>query len=298
MSSLTMKDVLLALFPDGAIWNPKIDGDFEDLIAGMGLGSDEMHDAMEALANVRDPHLTTLLSDLEKEYGILTNENVDEQTRRDQLASIKYAKPGTGSHTDLQEKLQEAGFDLVVTPNCPINDPADFLTIAYNMSANVGNHYAGEPTAVAGFPGGDLIVNGDLFTQAIGILMQAGGDFAYAGNSKAVAGFFLGINRTLIEYPVPTKADRWRFIFWVSTSATGWSHDLIDGFMEYPTLYHWHPFNNASLQKSNNEINSGIRSLSVKAADNLELQEYESQSQPDPNLTQALKSWENGASEF
>jgi hypothetical protein len=227
-----MKAVFDALLPDGSFWHYKPGGDFDKLISGMGDNAQAMFEFLGAIANQRDPYLTNMLSDLELEYGLLTDERLTEQDRRDQVAAIKFAKPGTGSYTYLQDRLIAAGFDLIVTPNDPALDPnmflgEDFLMVANGYNAYAGYYESGTPTlAIAGYgaAAGELVVNGDLFVQTVGYLMQANGGDAFAGNEKAVAGYFLSINRTAIEYTVPEDPDRWNYIFFVGGEATGWPY--------------------------------------------------------------------------
>ena len=64
-----MKSVFEALLPEGAIWKPKPDGDFDRLLAGMGDNAQLLYEFNESLAHLRDPRRTAILRDLEKEYG-------------------------------------------------------------------------------------------------------------------------------------------------------------------------------------------------------------------------------------
>jgi hypothetical protein len=193
-----MKAVFEANLPPGAIWRPKVGGDFDRLLAGMGENAQEVYEFLETLASIRDPRQTTILSDLEKEYGLLTNLGLTEADRREQLAGIKYAKPTTASWEHVQDNLRAAGFaGIIVTPNDPAIDPS-LIT-------------------------GELIVNGAIYIdQQPAYLMQAGGTFAYAGNARAVAGYYLNITRTAHVYVLPSASQYWRFIFFVGGAASGW----------------------------------------------------------------------------
>lgn len=192
------KAVFEALLPDGAIWRPKEDGDFDRLLKGMGGNAQEVYDFLDSLAYLRDPRRTQQLPDLEKEYGVLTNENLSEAIRRSILAAAKYAKPTTASFDHLQDNLRAAGFDnIIVTPNDPAIDPS-LIT-------------------------GELIVNGPLYSeQEPKYLMQANGDYAYAGNGLAVAGYFLTIARILYEYSIPDLWRYWRYFGFIGGAASGW----------------------------------------------------------------------------
>jgi len=198
MSSPEMKAVFEALLPPGAIWHPKPDGDFDHLLDGMGENAQEIYEYLNALASLRDPRQTTILTDLEKEYGLLTNLALSDTERRDQLAGVKYAKPTTASFDHMQDNLRAAGFaGIIVTPNDPAIDPA-LIT-------------------------GNLIVNGPIYIeQSPGYIMQANGPYAFAGHGLAVAGYFLNIERTAHVYLLPSESEYWRFIFFVGGAASGW----------------------------------------------------------------------------
>ena len=193
-----MKAVLEALLPDGAIWKPKPDGDFDRLLAGMGDNAQLPYEWLDSLAQLRNPRRPPILSDLEKEYGQLTNTDLTEAERRTQLAAVKYAIPDTASWELVQDKLRAAGFDaIVVTPNDPAIDP--------NLIS------------------GELLVNGPIYTeQKPGYLAQANGDNMFAGNARAIAGYFLNIERTAHVYSIPSIWRYWRFVFFVGGVASGW----------------------------------------------------------------------------
>jgi len=192
-----MNAVFKALLPPGSIWRPVPDGEFDKFIYARGNNWQYLYNFMKALAYIREPLLTPILSDLEKEYGIVTDTAIDEDVRRQELHSVVYAKPGTGSLDDLQDALTAAGFTAQVHANDPIVDPALIIT------------------------DDDLLVNGELVeTQQPAILMQCDGPFV-TGNANAVLGFFRDMNRTPVGYHIPTDPRRWNFIFFVGGNRTG-----------------------------------------------------------------------------
>jgi hypothetical protein len=66
-------------------------------------------------------------------------------------------------------------------------------------------------------------VNGAAYSsQSPAYLMECEGDFAYAGNGKAVCGYFINIRRNEIEYQIPIASRYWRFFFFVGGAASGW----------------------------------------------------------------------------
>ena len=120
-------------------------GDLKRMLTACGDNHQEMRDYLRTLADLRDPQTTTMLSDLEKEYGLKTNTGLTEQQRRDRLDAIVYAPAGTGSASYLQANLQAGGFDVYVYQNSPVTDPGAFY----------------------GGPGGELIVNPENYNRTI-----------------------------------------------------------------------------------------------------------------------------------
>ena len=227
---LKMVDLFKALLPPGSAWKPVPDGDFDRLLHGMTDEAENVFTRGKLLAFIREPLFTPVLSDLEKEYGVATNQNITEDARRNILHSIVYAKRSTGTAQYLQERLQEAGFDLVVQENSPPVDPVLLITTFYKMYANGSNAYAGyiplggpPSTAIAGWnTQGEWIVNGPIYTQSIAYSMQASGPFAYAGNSLAISGYFTSMNRDPYIYPSVIEEPYWPLVFFVAKAFPNW----------------------------------------------------------------------------
>lgn len=215
-----MKQVLESLLPPGDIWAAEQGADFDLLLEGKALTFEETRSFLECLAHIRNPNLTPILSDLEKEFGILTNNNLSEEIRRTRLAAQVFFIDSNGSEYDLQKQLRDAGFDVYVYQNNPAIDPAIFLDQSFQMVADGGNAFAGRADAYAGKVGGELLVNGDIFTQTAAYLMQADGDNAFAGNGDAVAGRFDEFIQEKIEYSIPTNPEQWPLVFFVGGEAT------------------------------------------------------------------------------
>lgn len=125
MSDIT-RGMINAFLPPGAIWTPKEDEDFDKLLEGMADNAEILRAFLLQLADIRRPSATPieLLSDLETEFGIVTNTNLTEQQRRDQLSSIKFSKGGNGDLDFMEASLRDAGFDVYVHANDPPVDPA------------------------------------------------------------------------------------------------------------------------------------------------------------------------------
>jgi hypothetical protein len=212
--------VIDSLLPEGPIWEPEIDEGLDQYFQGKADNSERVADFLECLACIRDPYKTPILSDLEKEHGILTNLNVSEEDRRNSLAQQRYRKKEKGSWEELQVALRAAGFDVYVHENSPAVDPALFLAAFFRMIANGPAAFAGNEDAFAGKFGGELLVNGDIFTQSPAYVAQANGATMFAGNQEAFAGNFDSLNREKIEYSIPSDPDSWPFVFFVGGMAT------------------------------------------------------------------------------
>jgi len=236
--SLDMRHTLDALLPDGQLWNPDPDGDFDKLLDGKADNAKDSYDFMQALAYVREPYKTTALEDLEYEYGILSQDNLSEEVRRQQLHSRVYAKAGFGLDY-MQQRIQDAGFDLVVQSNDPAIDPNIILGTRYWVVAGgdiayAGYNLGGPILARAGWDaGGELIVNGELLgpcglapfpmaCQAPEYLCVAGYAGMVANSRYSPAGYFLAMKRQIQVYPVPDRPGRWPLIFFVAKSFSGW----------------------------------------------------------------------------
>ena len=220
------RQVYDALLPPGPLWVPENDEGLDQLIEGIAESSEDIAEFLNNLATLRNPALTTILSDLEKEYGIATDLSLSETIRRMRLATKKTKSNGNGSKDDLQAALDGSGFtQLTVYENSPAVDPAIFLDQVFQMVADGDNAFAGfipvggpPSTAFAGRIGGELIVNGDVFTQAPAFLSQAGD--AFAGGLHSFAGQFDELIITKIEYDIPTDPDDWPLVFFVGGAAT------------------------------------------------------------------------------
>jgi hypothetical protein len=224
-NGLKMRAVITALLPQGAIWKPEPGNGLDQFFDGMGLNLDEVRDYLKSLGDFRNPQATTLLADLEKEYGIAPSETLSEQARRDLLSAKKGAIAGTGSLDGLKRKLNEAGFrNLFVYNNDPEVDPALFLTVSFQCIANNTTAVCGNDAAFCGVEGGELLVNGIQITTTIGYFAQAGEPTTCCDNDLAIAGYFLGTGQQPIEYEIPTASmGRWNLIFYVGGEIDEWN---------------------------------------------------------------------------
>lgn len=206
--------------PEGPAWDLNEEGDWAKLRDGDSDNLTAIREDVINLKYIRTPSKTPVLSDLEREYGINPNSTLTEAERIARLEAEVYKKATTANKDDLQTLLDRAGFNLTVyqnSPNGPAVDPAIFLNQNFQMVAGGFNGYAGRSDAYAGLIGGELLVNGDIFEQSPAYL---GAGTMWAGNDTAHAGYFSSLNRTLIQYDIPTDPDNWPFVFFVGGATT------------------------------------------------------------------------------
>lgn len=198
------KTLIETLWPDSQLGDIDPNGDLAKLFEGLAEHYQDIYDVIFNLAYIRDPRLTNVLSDLEREYGIVTDTSLSEAVRRQMLAHKMYRRPPYGSCEALENELYNAGFtNLIVTPNQPVVDPAD-------VSGGAG----------------ELLVNGKLYTgQSPAYYICAGSGIAYCGHNRAYSGYFLSMNKTEKTYSIPSEIKAhwtWPFIVWVGSTASGW----------------------------------------------------------------------------
>lgn len=213
-----IKSFIDAVLPKGSIWVPKVTGFFEGLLLGVADSFDGIHARLSTLADIRNPQKTTLLDELEIDYGVKFNPALTEQQRRDFLSAFIGSGDNTGSRQELENAIRAAGFDLFVYSNSPAVNPNLFAN-NFDMTAGDDNAFAGEPDAVAGVFGSDFVVNGDIVIEQPIYLMTAGEDGAFAGEPDAVAEIEDFIE-TFYQYSLPGNPDSWPFIFFVGGPAT------------------------------------------------------------------------------
>ena len=216
MSDLTRRTID-AILPEGSIWEPAPGLDLDNLLDGIADNWETIRAFLDTLDNVRDPSTTTFLEELEKEFGVFSNASLTEAQRRAQLHPLVYQRSNNGSVDAMQSALDAAGFDVQVHENSPAVDPAIFLDQAFQMLAAGGNAYAGRDDAFAGRVGGELLVNGDLFTTNRQFTAVAGN--VYSGDGTT-SGEYSGLEREEVVYEIPTDQGDWPLVFFVGGDAT------------------------------------------------------------------------------
>lgn len=221
-----MRAVLNAkVIPEGSAWNVAPGEDWDNLYDGIADNWEEVRSFLSELDCIRDPACTPFLADLEREFGVFTNPNLTEQQRRDQLTPVVFNRSSNGSVDAMQTALTGAGFDVQVHENSPAVDPAIFLDQSFQMVADGAAAFAGNQDAFAGRVGGELLVNGEIFTTDR--LWESVAGTMFAGT--AGAGEYTDLLRTKIEYPIPIDPDDWPMVFFVGGDATrGGGGELTD----------------------------------------------------------------------
>jgi hypothetical protein len=173
---MDLKDVLISLLPQGSAWQLDEDGDFYKTLEGSGLNHKPAFEFIKSIAFTREPLQTPFLSDLEKEYGLITNSSLTEQERRDYLHGVVYAPRSTGTAEYLETQLQAAGFDVQVHVNSPAVDPGKFYgggggemitnNIFYDRTIVEARHDQALWSYVF-FIGGDAVRDSNGYLQAI-----------------------------------------------------------------------------------------------------------------------------------
>ena len=164
MPSNISRAVLDALWPKGAIWDPKIDDGLDLFLDGNAENKEIVKLAIDALATIQIAELTQYLDDVEKEYGLVFDSSLSETERRAKLKNAIVNNQGVGTAWDMQAKLREAGFsNIFVYQNDPPVDVNDFVNIASAFECGDTTVECGSPTIEFAFFGGELVVVGDIF---------------------------------------------------------------------------------------------------------------------------------------
>ena len=207
-----MRQVIDALMPDGAIWQPAVGGDFDKLLDGISETQQAVFDDLGSLEYIRDPYRCPkeLLPDLEREFGIAPNNAMTEKDRRASLAVVRYKQRSLATAQKLRRALNLAGFGvggfgLTVTPNTPATNPYPIF------ASHDGGYY---------LVSGDRITIRPLYPQAGNIVARAfdGSDMQ---SGRESAGFF---EETILinladNYKTPGQ-QYWPLIFFVGGTVT------------------------------------------------------------------------------
>lgn len=154
----------------------------------------------------------------ENQFGI-TDPNPDNNIRRINIDTNWKLKGGQYKQY-LQNRLQEAGFDVQVHENFPIVDPDIFVNSAF--VATCGNAWAvcGNDDAYCGRTGGLLLVNGYIpETSSVRDFLAVCGE-AYCGYQYSLCGYFETFIIQEKVYSVPDDSDYWGAFIFIGGDAT------------------------------------------------------------------------------
>jgi hypothetical protein len=135
------RQILNALWPEGSFWNSAENDDYDKLLDGVAENSEAVKNDLSELSSLRDPLKTPILSDLERDYGIIYPIGATPLERRQALKSFMFNRSVSGAHDQLQDKLQEGGFDVQVIPNSPPIDPSIFYDPEYALEGELIVNY-------------------------------------------------------------------------------------------------------------------------------------------------------------
>jgi len=142
------KSIVNALLPEGDFWTPEELDDYDLLLEGIGENSNVVKIELNKSRHFRNPALTTLLEELENDYGVTPPVGATEAERRLTLAASMFLQSTTGAADALETKLQFAGLDVQVHVNSPAVDPALFLNF---FSAPQGQLIINNPELIEEF---------------------------------------------------------------------------------------------------------------------------------------------------
>lgn len=276
--------VLDSALPRGPIWQVAPGEDLDKFYDAVAENYEVYREQAEAIADLRNPEKTSVLSDLELEFGVLPNEALTEAQRRAYVAGVIGDRGATCSAEWLESKLNDMGFDVRVYPNDPPIDPY--------------------PVLLAAGADASLVVNGDVVSEQqkyYDMTCEAESASTYtatcedeeAETFEATCDSFFAMRRVLYEYEFSRKMDgtsgvtipesRWRFVFFIADSIAG-NERFPDWNMERSTCGAWTEGDSASISKSLELKVEGIRSLLVTATET-----------PDPDETYAENRLESSA---
>jgi len=201
MAKSLIRAAIDALLPPGVLWNPEPDKGFDQQLDAISDVIDESKVTIDSLGDIRNPHKTPCLNDLERNFGINPNPYISLDIRKARLSQKIDQGEKVNSIDDLQSDLNKSGFNVQVHKNDPPVDPSIF--------------------------GGTLLVNTPIFKTGRNIKMCAGGTIAFAGFKEitggpiiSVSSYYIDLYKRPYEYEIPIDSIYWPLIFFVGGNAT------------------------------------------------------------------------------
>jgi len=227
MTNVAIKS-LDAVWPRGSAWCAKSGGGMQGLKAGVADTIERAKESAANLSNVRRANDTTLLDELEIDFGIAPDVSVADSERRALLNSkINGSEANAGTESDISEALVAAGFvNLNVYDNSGSFNPAQFSS-RYQATAGSRPVVCGNSRAYCGRYNYRILVNGGSSVIARVYRTTAGNRWAVAGNIKAQAAV-VGTNNVPLTYGVPVDVNTWPFFFFVAGEGVYSNGVLVD----------------------------------------------------------------------
>lgn len=252
-----------SLMPRGSAWRARSGFGMDLLFDGIADCFEIMRSACASSALLREPLETLQLSDLEREYGVVSTEASADANRRQYLHGIVYGSPGTGSADDLEDRLAAAGFTGVhVYQNDPAKDIYDLIT-GTGVTCGEEDASCGSATAYCGGRVGYVLVNGEMIMNPISYLTS-----------------------------LPRRY--WPLVFVIAGSCSG-GEALEDWDMERPDLSFWTLLSSGVSKTTDYSTEDGIRALKIHAEPaDVDLDAQKLQPPTDADLVDWIRAYDPG----
>ena len=207
------------LFPKSNTFTLFVQKKLTQFIEGLTALPDDLRKYIDQIWLDIFPDTTRCIEKWEEQFGI-KDPAATLQGRRDAITRRWQMKGGQGPEY-IQQTLQDAGFAVQVHENNPPVDPAIFLVGDFVMVAGGDNAFAGRADAYAGkTTAGELLVNGFISVATDQrLFLAAAGNGTYAGNQKAVAGYFESFKVENKTYELPTDPLLFSFVWFIGGDA-------------------------------------------------------------------------------
>ena len=270
--SKTMRVLVDGLLPNGDAFKAVPGGAMDAFFDGIAKAYDAVADNADLLAVMRDARKTPVLSDLEREHGIVPPVGATTMQRRKVLSAYQRRVPGYGSAQDLEEALRDLGVNAQVRANEGLLDPSEFLDQDFACVCGAEDSCCGNESAYCGTTGGELIVTQEMFNRRLDRL-ECGDDDACCGHEDACCGFFDSTTSELVDYVVPVMPDAWSKVFFVGGQFKNFCQ-LNDWHMDHAGVGAWKPGRGNTLEKkplamgdfdyANNLLVPGVFELEIR----------------------------------
>lgn len=220
------KQLVDSLYPGG--WEASPDEDLDNFNQATADNLKLISDEMANLSCLRCPDKTVILSDLEREYGIVPNTELSDEIRRANLHAEKYKMESDGSIDSMTAAIELAGFDgIYAYENDPAIDPDLIAGTTDFMTCDSGNAYcdyqpgATEQEAVCGTvtSEGYILANGTLYTIEPNVDSVCDEMFC-DDDENNYCNHYIETTQEEIIYPITDDPNRWAHFLIVGGTVT------------------------------------------------------------------------------